>query len=195
MQLNKLIKEKTLYYKICVYFLFFTIFLRFGYSETLKSYIGFVYSDYPEKIKRYHGILIPDSMKKYNYSLSLVTDGSLYRIWFEQEVDRKVTNERNIAIFKVIDEVVIMTYFEGDVIFLNNNYYMSSDENSGLCGYNKNRDIEIIGYFNIKDKGNNDPDHINKNIKRAWKANKKTNKLEELNTKGLVCDRPVYSSL
>jgi len=53
----------------------------------------------------------------------------------------------------------------------------------GLCRFNEKNDSDIIAVYQAVDIDI----HFSKKVKKAWRANRKTEKIEEIDTKGIDC--------
>ena len=149
-------------------FLFLSLFCSL-YGRELKIYKNLIYTNLPDGLKRITGTVIDNS----NYSIAIVREKDNIRIWFEKVLRH---SDKGKPIFKIMDEVILYKTYK----ILYDNF-----GSAGECGYAKNKDVEIIAYFKMPE------DSAGKdftNIIKAWRANRKTEKLEEITTKNLVCE-------
>jgi hypothetical protein len=118
--------------------------------------------------RKMEGALIPPIGS--DYGLSSITNGSNVIILFNKIIH---INNGNVN-YKIVDAINIGK--------LNHQVIMMTG-----CLINKKADPELIGIAKYAEK------EMYTNLSKAWRANRKTNKIEEISVKGLSCVDNGYS--
>jgi hypothetical protein len=140
-------------------------------SPHLKGLIGKEYQTLTEfdVMKGYverEGMLL-ESFNDNEYALSQYVNGPSNVIAFE-----KVLRRENGTVNYLLMDVL-------EINGIRNNRQVSC----GLCRLNNNSDKDIIAVYQDK----TDTTHFCSKIKKAWRANRKTKKIEQIDTNGIDC--------
>lgn len=132
-------------------------------SRRPNDYRGFQYYDLPPGLNYYRTSIIANN----DYGISWVSDSWKQMLWFEKCICRYQDN----AYFQVIDVRELSPIGQRDVLLF------GGDE----CSLNGVVDPELIVIAEDEVTA-----HLT-NIKKAWRANRQTNRLESVSVEGIIC--------
>lgn len=133
-----------------------------------RSFIGLRYRNLPKGLTDFGGWLIDDETTS-KIGVSHVGQGSQQMLWLEK-LNNYDSNGR--PMYQVIDVLNLPTFEKTEQIATG----------SRGCRRNGKRDIELA----VVAKATNTEKWTQ--ISRAWKANRRTGKFEDVSTKGIVCE-------
>lgn len=137
-----------------------------------ENYIGKVFRDLPQELESEYGGLIDSKNrneyeKQYAFSEIINTSNRQRLLWFEKEL---CANSENQTFFEIID-VIALSFNEDDMVM-----------EPEYCMLDKVIDPEIFAL------GSRELNPKNLTIiDRAWRANRKTEKFEEISTERVEC--------
>lgn len=141
-------------------------------KQNTRSYIGLRYQGGkpPKGIQELTGWTVgigrePDQ----SYAVSYVRQGSQQMLWFLNLVSRDRSGKPN---WEVIDAINLPKFNSGEELA------------PPTCKLKGVSDPELIAYIIYEDK------ELLTNIRRAWRANRRTRKIEEIPPKNIVCQNP-----
>jgi hypothetical protein len=150
-------------------------------SETrqLQSYIGFQYTTIKElKGLEFLGASIfgGGAVRNMQGGYTYVRQGEKNMLWLTGQI--KVTNQQQLT-WEVLD---VLSLTEYDQQLNNKNYYLGW---GGRCRTeNGLSNVDVIAIAVLE------KEESLKDIKQAWKINRKTGKFEPYSTKNIVCENP-----
>jgi len=158
--------------KVLLYFLFMVLLVNQSFNQTSKDaapVIGSVYRDIKELdqfkgYKQKEGALIEPI--ETHYALNEIVKGTHTIILFDKVLT--VPNSKKVQ-YQILDTVTIGEIVTGKIVMMTS------------CRINKANDCEIIGL--VKNTGKEKYTLLLK----AWRANRKTNKIEKISVKGISC--------
>jgi hypothetical protein len=131
--------------------------------------------EYFKDFEKYSGTVINYESSKWEYAFQVIQKGNQRMILFEKIIETGKPNKD----FKILDTIVINDLKENEFISI------------GLCRKNGKFDSRIFTI--IENDINNNEVEFFKKIKKAWKANLDTKKIEKLNKiSGIECTNEGY---
>ncbi|MFB2891337.1 hypothetical protein ACE1CI_00165 [Aerosakkonemataceae cyanobacterium BLCC-F50] len=143
-------------------------------KQNTRSYIGLRYQGrkLPKGIQEIAGWTVGTGTEpRQSYGVSYVRQGSQQMLWFQNLVSRDRSGNPN---WEVIDAISLPKFNTGEQIA------------PPTCKLKGVSDPELIALVKYEDK------EILTNIRRAWRANRRTRKIEEIPPKNIVCQNPAW---
>ncbi len=137
------------------------------------KYIGLRYSSsLPNGLENVGGSLVSDVNDAKAYSISQIHRGKVKMLWFE------LSNRNDSATpYSEVKDMLVLPEIRKNQILVS--YSVC------LLGNNLDREIVAIAYYQP------DEEYFTR-IRRAWRANRQTEKFEEIPTKGIKCENVGY---
>ncbi len=130
--------------------------------SNIRSYIGLTYRTLPKGFKDNGGWVV----KGGRYRADFVQRGNTRMIWFTKVLP---WNRGGAVPVRVVDVMELPTFPR------------SQELHFAFCTFNGQDDREIFAIAEATD------EDIRTNIRQAWRANTKTEKIEAINPKGVAC--------
>ena len=130
--------------------------------SNIRSYIGLTYRTLPKGFKDNGGWVVKDG----RYRADFVQRGNTRMIWFTKVLP---WNRGGAVPVQVVDVMELPTFPR------------SQELHFAFCTFNGEDDREIFAIAEATD------EDIRTNIRRAWRANTKTEKIESISPKGVAC--------
>ncbi len=141
-------------------------------KQNTRSYVGLRYQGrkLPKGIQEIAGWTVGTGTEpRQSYSVSYVRQGSQQMLWFQNLVSRDRSGNPT---WQVIDAINLPKFNTGEQIA------------PPTCSFKGVSDPELIAVVKYEDK------EILRNIRQAWRANRRTRKIEQIPPKNIVCQNP-----
>lgn len=144
-----------------------------GLKQNNQNYIGLRYQDKPRGLKDLGGWIVGDPNASRVYGISHIVKQNQEMLWFEIIF----TDSQGKLNFQVIDVLNLPKLSKSEGVL---------GGQSSVCLLRGVRDQEITVIAKYQDT------QYLRQIKKAWRANRKSNKFEGISTRNIACENPAW---
>lgn len=147
-----------------------------GLKQNNQNYIGLRYKDIPTGLEYISGWTVGDPNASRVYGISRIVKGNQEMLWFQIIF----TDSQGKANYQVIDVLNLPKLSKSETLLGGPAF---------ACLLRGVREQEIIAVI-ARYQGQNT--QYLRQIKKAWRANRKSNKFEEISTRNIACENPAW---